>query len=261
MEKNNARKYRKGNDSSGKENYSHDDIGSDNEHASADDDQHSDEVDDENEHSDDDGDEDDTDDDDDDDVDDISPQPSRRRSGRQTKNSSSTDKKGVRTKRVAAARVSSYAEEADLQNLSTDEDSDVEAYGRKKKSNAYDDDDWTGEDSDSDFEMEMKKGKPGKSGTRRGGAVKRGVGRPKRATARRGSASKRASVNDSDEGLSNDSDKYIPRPSKRRQVASESSENASFSSDDVPDSHKAWMDMVAVLLRLPVYAVRNVNFS
>ncbi|KRY54009.1 BAG family molecular chaperone regulator 2, partial [Trichinella britovi] len=263
MEKNNARKYHKGNDSSGseesdirsdisEENYSHDDIGSDNEHASADDDQHSDEVDDENEHSDDDGDEDDT-DDDDDDVDDISPQPSRRRSGRQTKNSSSTDKKGVRTKRVAAARVSSYAEEADLQNLSTDEDSDVEAYGRKKKSNAYDDDDWTGEDSDSDFEMEMKKGKPGKSGTRRGGAVKRGVGRPKRATARRGSASKRASVNDSDEGLSNDSDKYIPRPSKRRQVASESSENASFSPDDVPDSHKA--------TPLKSKAMKKLNFS
>ncbi|KAL1231197.1 BAG family molecular chaperone regulator [Trichinella pseudospiralis] len=250
MEKNNARKYHKGDDSNGseesdirsdisEENYSHDDIGSDNERASADDDQHSDEVAEENEHSDDGDDDDDDDDDDtdDDDVDDISPQPSRR--GRQTKNSTSTDKKGVRTKRVAAARVSSYAEEADLQNLSTDEDSDVEAYGRKKKSNAYDDDDWTGEDSDSDFEMEMKKGKPGKSGTKRGGAVKRGVGRPKRATARRGSASKRAGVNDSDEGLSNDSDKYIPRPSKRRQVASESSENASCSPDDVPDSQKA----------------------
>ncbi|KRX93994.1 BAG family molecular chaperone regulator 2, partial [Trichinella pseudospiralis] len=265
MEKNNARKYHKGDDSNGseesdirsdisEENYSHDDIGSDNERASADDDQHSDEVAEENEHSDDGDDDDDDDDDtDDDDVDDISPQPSRRRSGRQTKNSTSTDKKGVRTKRVAAARVSSYAEEADLQNLSTDEDSDVEAYGRKKKSNAYDDDDWTGEDSDSDFEMEMKKGKPGKSGTKRGGAVKRGVGRPKRATARRGSASKRAGVNDSDEGLSNDSDKYIPRPSKRRQVASESSENASCSPDDVPDSQKA--------TPLTSKAMKKLNFS
>uniref|UniRef100_A0A5S6QUG6 Uncharacterized protein n=1 Tax=Trichuris muris TaxID=70415 RepID=A0A5S6QUG6_TRIMR len=154
----------------------------------------------------------------------VSKKPVPSRSARLEKSASeesydSGDKKRGKTerkKRVAAARVASYADDAPESEESIPE-SESEAY--EQEESEEDEDEWKGDaDSGSDFESEMKKGKGGKG--KKGAVVKRNA-RPTRANAKRGSASKKRGSSASD--VSDDSggeDSYVPRPSKRRQLSS-----------------------------------------